>query len=406
MFDKIRTANKHKIQSLLESADIKINGNRPWDIQVLDERLYNRIVRHGSLGLGEAYMDGWWETDALDQFFYHSLNSGLEKNRTISPLDVLGYLGSLLTNLQNPSRVYGNIKHHYDIGNDLYRAMLDKRMTYTCAYWDEARNLDEAQESKLEMVCRKLGLRQGQRILDIGCGWGSFAKYAAENYGVSVVGITISQEQAELGRNLCKGLPIEIRLQDYRQLNEKFDHVVSLGMMEHVGYKNYKTYMEMASRSLSDNGLFLIQTIGSNVSVLKTDPWIDKYIFPNSMLPSIKQIGKSIEGRFVMEDWHNFGPHYDKTLLAWFHNFDIHWDSLKSNYPEHFYRMWKYYLLSCAGAFRSRNIQLWQIVLSKHGLAEGFNYRNKEKHKAELLHKIQMSKNNLNHFFAQEPEKI
>lgn len=373
MFDTIKQTNKLKIQRLLESADIKINGNRSWDIQVLDERLYNRIIRHGSLGLGEAYMDGWWEAEALDEFFFKILNSGIDKNYSITPLDVLGYLGAVLTNLQNPTKVYSNIKHHYDIGNDLYRAMLDKRMTYTGAYWDGAQNLDEAQQAKLEMVCRKLGLKQGQRILDIGCGWGSFAKYAAQNYGVSVVGITISQEQAELGRSLCKGLPIEIRLQDYRQLNEKFDHIVSLGMMEHVGYKNYKTYMETVSRSLSDNGIFLLQTIGSNISERITDPWIDKYIFPNSMLPSIKQIGTAIEDQLVMEDWHSFGPDYDKTLLAWFQNFDSQWDSLKTNYPAHFYRMWKYYLLSCAGAFRSRNIQLWQIAFSKHGLKEGYN---------------------------------
>jgi cyclopropane-fatty-acyl-phospholipid synthase len=372
MFDRIKQTNRLKIQRLLESADIKINGNRSWDIQVLDERLYNRIIRHGSLGLGEAYMDGWWEAEALDEFFFKILNSGIDKNYSITPLDVLGYLGAVLTNLQNPTKVYSNIKHHYDIGNDLYRAMLDKRMTYTGAYWDGAQNLDEAQQAKLEMVCRKLGLKQGQRILDIGCGWGSFAKYAAQNYGVSVVGITISQEQAELGRSLCKGLPIEIRLQDYRQLNEKFDHIVSLGMMEHVGYKNYKTYMETVSRSLSDNGIFLLQTIGSNISERITDPWIDKYIFPNSMLPSIKQIGTAIEDQLVMEDWHSFGPDYDKTLLAWFQNFDSHWDSLKTNYPTHFYRMWKYYLLSCAGAFRSRNIQLWQIAFSKHGLKGGF----------------------------------
>lgn len=185
--------------------------------------------------------------------------------------------------------------------------------------------------------------------------------------------ITISQEQVELGRRLCNGLPVEIRLQDYRDLNEKFDHVVSLGMFEHVGYKNYKTYMETVSRSLSDNGLFLLQTIGSNISVCTTDPWIGKHIFPNSMLPSIKQISKAMEGLFVMEDWHNFGTHYDKTLMAWFQNFDSHWDLLKNNYFDRFYRMWKYYLLSCAGAFRSRKIQLWQIALSKNGLEEGFN---------------------------------
>ena len=286
---------------------------------------------------------------------------------------MLEYLGAALANLQNQTRVHGNIKHHYDIGNDLYKAMLDKRMVYTCAYWDETRSLDEAQEVKLEMVCRKLGLQQGQRILDIGCGWGSFARYAAENYGANVVGITISKEQVELGMRLCSGLPVQIRLQDYRDLNEKFDHVVSLGMFEHVGYKNYKTYMETVASSLSDNGVFLLQTIGSNISVHTTDTWINKYIFPNSMLPSIKQIGQSIERLFVMEDWRNFGTHYDKTLMAWFQNFDSNWNSLKSNYTDRFYRMWKYYLLSCAGAFRSRKTQLWQIALSKNGLMDGFN---------------------------------
>lgn len=365
--------NKQRIQKLLASADIQINGSRLWDIEVLDERLYNRIIRHGSLGLGEAYMDGWWETAALDCFFHRILRADLEKKFAITPRTVLEYLAAVLANLQNPTRVHSNIKHHYDIGNDLYKAMLDKRMVYTCAYYDEAQELDEAQEAKLEMVCRKLGLQPGQRILDIGCGWGSFAKYAAENHGVSVVGITISVEQVELSRRLCSGLPVEIRLQDYRDLDERFDHVVSLGMFEHVGYKNYKTYMEGVSRSLSDNGLFLLQTIGSNISVRTTDPWIGKYIFPNSMLPSIKQISKAMEGLFVMEDWHNFGLHYDKTLKAWFQNFNNNWNSLKSNYTDRFYRMWKYYLLSSAGAFRSRKIQLWQVALSKNGLADGFN---------------------------------
>ena len=363
---------------MLVSADIRINGNRPWDIQVLDERMYNKLMLHGSLGLGEAYMNGWWEAASLDQFFYRVFRSGLEKNYAITPRTVLEYLGASFANLQNSSRVYTNIKHHYDIGNDLYKAMLDERMVYTCAYWDEARNLDKAQEAKLEMVCRKLGLRQGQRILDIGCGWGSFAKYAAENCGVSVVGITISQEQVELGRKLCQGLPVEIRLQDYRELNEKFDHIVSLGMIEHVGYKNYKTYMETVSRSLSDNGVFLLQTIGGNISMRTSDAWLNKYIFPNSLLPSIKQLAQSIEGQFVMEDWHNFGIHYDKTLMAWFQNFDRHWISMKSNYSDRFYRMWKYYLLSCAGAFRSRKIQLWQIALSKNGLKEGFSTLRRE----------------------------
>jgi len=247
--------------------------------------------------------------------------------------------------------------------------MLDKRMVYTCGYWKNAKTLDQAQEAKLDLVCRKLNLKPGQKILDIGCGWGSFAKYAAEKYKVKVVGITISKEQIELARKICKGLPIEIRLQDYREINEKFDHIVSLGMFEHVGYKNYREYMKVVHRCLKDGGLFLLHTIANNKTVYYCNPWFDKYIFPNGMLPSIQQMGKASEELLVMEDWQNFGADYDKTLLAWFKNFDKHWDKFKDKYPKNFYRMWKFYLLSCAGGFRAREIQLWQIVFSKEGVS-------------------------------------
>jgi len=259
-------------------------------------------------------------------------------------------------------------KKHYDLGNDLYMAMLDEKMIYTCAYWDGAQNLDEAQEKKLELCCRKLGLMPGMKVLDIGCGWGGFAKYAAERYDVSVVGVSISKEQIEMGQQRCQRLPVTLRLQDYRDLlnqDEKFDRIVSLGMFEHVGYKNYRTYFNVVSHCLKDNGLFLLQTIGANVSDTTTSSWMHKYIFPNGQLPSIAQIGAAVENIFVMEDWHNFGAYYDKTLMAWHHNFNAHWDDLKSTYDERFRRMWNYYLLSCAGGFRGRMNQLWQIVLSK-----------------------------------------
>jgi len=252
--------------------------------------------------------------------------------------------------------------------------MLDKRLTYTCAYWDNAETLDEAQEAKLDLVARKINLKEGMKVLDIGCGWGSFAKYAAEKYGAEVVGITVSKEQVKLARELCKGLPVEIRLQDYRDVDGKFDHIVSLGMIEHVGQKNYRTFMNIVHRCLKDEGLFLLHTIGNNKSVKKCDPWIEKYIFPNGMLPSIKQLAKSFEGLFVVENWHNYGTHYDKTLMAWFKNFTGNLDKIKHIYDNRFYRMWKYYLLSCAGSFRARKIQLWQIVLSKKGLKDGWKY--------------------------------
>jgi len=286
--------------------------------------------------------------------------------------EIAEFLKAKMVNLQTPSRAFKVGEQHYDVGNDLYAAMLDKRLVYTCGYWKAAQTLDEAQEAKLDLVCRKLGLKAGQRVLDIGCGWGSFAKFAAEKYGVHVVGVTISKEQIALGQKLCEGLPVELRFQDYRDVNEQFDHIVSLGMFEHVGIKNYRTYMEVAARCLKDDGLLLLHTIGNNTSNTAGDAWISKYIFPNSILPSAAQITKAYEDIFVMEDWHNFGAYYDLTLMAWFQNIDRAWPQLKDKYNDRFYRMWKYYLLSCAGSFRARRIQLWQIVLSKKGVPGGY----------------------------------
>lgn len=311
-------------------------------------------------------------TLSLDAFVTKALQADLLKVFRYTPSLVLAKLKATLFNLQSSRRAYVVGEAHYDLGNDLYEKMLDKRLVYTCGYWKDAKTLDEAQEAKLDLVCRKIGLKAGNRILDIGCGWGSFAKYAAEKYGASVVGITISKEQAVLARENCKGLPVEIRVQDYRELDEHFDHIISLGMFEHVGYKNYRTYFEVARRCLKEDGLFLLHSIGGNISVRHVEPWMNRYIFPGGMLPSIAQIGAGIENLFVMEDWHNFGPDYDKTLMAWFANFDAAWPTLREKYGERFYRMWKYYLLSCAGTFRSRYSELWQVVLSPHGVPGGY----------------------------------
>ena len=361
------------VKSLLGEAGVTINGSAPFDIKVNNPKFYKRALSQGSLGLGESYMDGWWDAAALDEFFNRLLSAKIDEKAGRNLNMILFGLSAVLFNLQNKSRAFLIGQRHYDIGNDLYKAMLDRRMTYTCGYWKNADSLDEAQEAKLDLVCRKIGLKKGQKILDIGCGWGSFAKYAAEKYGAEVVGITVSEEQVKLGKKLCEGLPVEIRLQDYRDVSEKFDHIVSLGMFEHVGPKNYKTYMKAAARLLKNDGLFLLHTIGSNKTNISFEPWIDKYIFPGGMIPSIKQIAKSVEGLFIVEDWHNFGADYDKTLMAWHKNFEENWRKIKDNYNEKFYRMWKYYLLSCAGSFRARKNQLWQIVLSKNGVPGGYD---------------------------------
>jgi cyclopropane-fatty-acyl-phospholipid synthase len=361
---------------LLKKADIEVGGSRPQDIEVHDEHLWGRVLWKGNVGLGEAYMDGWWDANALDAFIVNVLKMRLDAAVAFNLSSLAAIAKASLMNLQSPKRAFVVGEEHYDLGNDLYEAMLDRRMVYTCGYWSSpttpARDLDDAQEQKLDLVCRKIGLKQGDRVLDIGCGWGSFAKFVAEKYGAEVVGITISVEQAALARERCAGLPVEIRVEDYREVHEEFDHIVSLGMFEHVGPKNYRAYFEMANRCLKPGGIFLLHTIGQDISRKAGEPWFEKYIFPNSVLPSIKQIGEATEGLFVMEDWHNFGSDYDTTLMAWFENFDKAWPTLREKYGDRFYRMWKYYLLSCAGSFRSRHIHLWQVVLSKGGVKGGY----------------------------------
>ena len=362
---------KKYVQDRFNSADIIINGNRPFDIQVKDERFYNRILLNGALGLGEAYMDSWWDCPQLDEFINRLLKiTPNEKTRKFKEFGLI--IKAVISNMLSGVKSSESVNKHYDLGNELFKNTLDKRMLYTCGYWKDADNLDDAQEAKLDLICRKLNLKPGQNILDIGCGWGSFEKFASERYEVNVVGISKSKKQIEYAQSLCKGLPVEIRFQDYKEINEQFDHILVMGMIENIGSKNFRNFMKVVSNNLNPEGLFLLHTIGSRKSSRSTDPWFDKYIFPNGVLPSEKQISTATEGIFVLEDWHNFGSDYDKTLMEWHKNFIGNWESIKDSYDERFYRMWTYYLLSAAGGFRSRKNQLWQIVFSKNGVPGGY----------------------------------
>lgn len=362
---------RQRVASLLEEADVRIGGGRPWDLQVHDERLYARLLAQGSLGLGESYMDGWWDAASLDGFLHRLMQAHLDEH-VHGPGEIWDALAARLFNPQTRRRSREVGKVHYDLGNDLYAAMLGQRLVYSCGYWRRASDLDAAQEAKLDLVCRKLGLRPGMKVLDIGCGWGEALKFAAERYGVSGVGLTISQEQAEYAQRLCAGLPIEIRLQDYRELDGRFDAAFSIGMFEHVGARNYREYFEVARRVLAEDGLFLLHSIGRNRSVRRTDPWIARYIFPNSMLPSPRQVAEAVEGLFVIEDWHNFGTDYDRTLQAWRSNIEAAWPRLDARYDERFRRMWRFYLAGSMASFRVRNAQLWQLVLSPRGVPGGY----------------------------------
>ena len=358
------------VQELLQTADIEVNGSHPWDIQVSNPAFFRRVLQEGSLGLGESYMDGWWQCERLDMFFHRVLKYQLDKQIPHHFRDTLRVMAARLTNLQSRRRAWIVGKEHYDLGNDLFSLMLDSHMQYSCAYWKEATTLEEAQTAKLRMICDKLQLQPGMSLLDIGCGWGGLAEFAARHYGVSVYGVTISAEQQKLAQQRCAGLDVNIVLQDYRDLEQKFDRIVSVGMFEHVGPKNYATYFEVVNRNLKPDGLFLLHTIGALKTDMAVDPWINKYIFPNGCLPSARHISDASEPWFVMEDWHNFGADYDTTLMAWHQRFLAGWPQLAQNYGERFKRMFSYYLNACAGAFRARDIQLWQVVFS-HGVEGG-----------------------------------
>ncbi|MDD5152846.1 MAG: cyclopropane fatty acyl phospholipid synthase [Candidatus Pacebacteria bacterium] len=358
---------KEKIQNALLELDIKINGMRPWDVQVHDERLYREVALRGSLGLGEAYMNGWWTCKKLDEFFHRVLQARLQDKYKGFGQDLFHWFANLL-NKQTITRSRKVVEKHYDLGNDLYTSFLDPYNQYTCGYFKNTDDLNKAQEQKLDLICRKLDIKSTDKVLDIGCGWGGFAKWASEHYGCHVTGVSISDEQIAYAKKFTAGLPVDIIKADYREIKGEYDKILICGMIEHVGSKNYRTIMKVVNSHLKDGGRFLLHTIGDDSTGDYEDPWIGKYIFPNSVLPKIKQLGQSIEGLFVMEDWHNFGAYYDKTLLAWQKNFEQNWKKLKHTYDERFHLMWNYYFLSCAGAFRARYIQLWQIVLTKEGL--------------------------------------
>jgi cyclopropane-fatty-acyl-phospholipid synthase len=355
------------LSDLAGSAGVKFNGNSHWDIQVHDDEVYRRILTRGSLGFGESYMDGLWDCLAMDEMFCRLLNAEIEEKLVgWARLRLLGeVLRHRLFNLQTSQRAFQVGEQHYDIGNDVFEAMLDSTMSYSCGYWHNAEDLEQAQQNKLDMICRKLELTPGEKLLEIGCGWGSLARHAAENYNVEVMGVTVSKEQQQLAQERCRNLPVTIELMDYRDLKGQFDKVVSVGMFEHVGTKNYPQYFDMALRLMKDDGLFLLHTIGIYKTSRMVDPWIDKYVFPNGKLPSAEEIATALNDRLLIEDWHNFGQDYDRTLMAWWRNFDNAWPKLEHRYGKRFYRMWKYYLMSCAGVFRSRQGQLWQLVLSK-----------------------------------------
>ena len=368
---KRATGVKDLAVSLLGEAGVPVGGEEPWSIHVHDERLWERVIAQRQLGFGEAYMDGWWSCEQMDEMLTRLLVSDVTSLLRPSPKIVALALRSQVMNRQTKAKAAKNAQHHYDIGNDLYERMLDTNMAYSCGYWSRAENLEEAQIAKFDLICRKLHLEPGMRLLDIGCGWGGLLKHAATHYGVEGVGISPAKNQVALASERCAGLPITIKEMDYRDLSGSFDRMVSVGMMEHVGPKNLSTFFETCNNLLAPNGMMLHHTIGSTVSKHHTDPFFDRYIFPGGVVPSLAQFSRAAEPEWVVEDVHNFGPDYDRTLMAWYANIESRWQEIP-HYDERFRRMWRFYLLGSAAGFRSRGLQLWQVVMRRRGVAQRY----------------------------------
>lgn len=362
-----------RITELFRLADVKIGGSRPWDIQIRNDQFFRRVMAVGSLGLGESYMDGDWDCAALDQLFDRVISNRLGDALGMTvPLALLVML-SRIQNRQTVRRSKQAADVHYDLPVDIFEATFDKRLTGSCGYWANATTLDDAQDAKLDLICRKIGLKRGDVVLDIGCGWGAFMGYGAERHGANCIGVTVSPVQADYAKKRYAGLAVTPMVLDYRNFTgPKADHLVSMGMFEHVGAKNYRTYFECARRYMKDEGLFLLHTIWENERYPAIDPWQDKYIFPNGDLPSVGEITTAAEGLFVVEDVHNFGIFYDRTLMAWNEKFQENRHEMARRHGDRFCRMWEYYLLQNAGAFRSRHISVGQFVLSPHGVRGGY----------------------------------
>jgi len=377
-YKRMSKKSEQKVRELLLTSNIEVDGDNPQDIQVHDTSVYDRWLRDGSLGIGESYMEGLWSSNALDQTMKQLIDNmdELESRVKKSPSLILYTLKLKFLNLQNKIGAKRVIEKHYNDDVNLFSEMLDSYMQYTCGYWNRgAKDLEVAQRNKMQLIAEKLHLKPGMQILDMGSGFGGLSYFLATEYDVRVTAVTLSENQHEWATCNFAHPNITFILGDYRDImSGEYDRIVSVGLLEHIGIKNYQLFFKKVFSLLKPEGIYLLHTIGSARTTTSTDQWIDKYIFPGGQLPSFKQIVDSIEEPFVIEDWHNFGENYSQTLHAWHHNLKKDWQIKTSSIlTDKEFRMWEYYLLSCAGNFEARSsVQLWQIVICKNGVQGGY----------------------------------
>ena len=359
------------ISELLAGAAVRINGDAPWDIQVYDEKVYRLILTQGSLGLGRAYMEGLWDSDQLDETFHRLLAADIDTKMVgWARVRLLGeVLRQRLFNLQSPQRAFQVAEQHYDIGNDVFESMLDSRMIYSCAYWEHASSLEQAQQHKLDMICRKLQLQPGERLLEIGCGWGGLAGHLADR-GAEVDAISLSDAQLAWARRHHMG-PRFLK-QDYRDTAGSYDGIVSVEMVEALGREYWPTFMDCVARNLKPGGRAAIQFISIRDDLFDayaaSADFIQAYIFPGGLLIRTSEFRRLAEARgLAWQDQVDFGPDYAETLKTWRVNFNnaVVEGCLPPGFDARFVELWRFYLLYCEGGFRGGGIDVHQVTLVK-----------------------------------------
>lgn len=362
--------NNTKLQIINNKTSTISTNNNP-DIIVNNNNFYTKLLKHGEIGLGESYVDKDWDSNNLEETLYNLIiNQKKIENAIIknSPNLIIKKLLDIPSDIFSTDNTKNDIKFHYDIGNKLYENMLGKSMLYSCAYfYKQGLSLDEAQYAKLDLIAKKLNLKEGMRVLDIGCGFGTAAIYLSKKFNVNILGISLSKEQINYFNSIYTGTQVQVIYKDYRELtrehNNSYDCIYSIGMFEHIGINNHIDYYNKCFKLLKTNGTMLIHTIVSNKRLYSHNSWITKYIFPGAELPHISDFTKKYTDNWLLQDLQCIGKSYSKTLLAWKKN--INDSSVFNNYDDKFKRTWNYYLLLCSAAFRAREITVFQLVYFK-----------------------------------------
>ena len=348
---------------------------KPIRLKILDKSLHWKLLINPDLYLGEGYMNGSIviENGSLTEFLDIAIkNIGRDPtNKITNILSRFRRVYRYITNFNLIGKSKANVAHHYDISEKFYDLFLDEKRQYSCAYFkSEDNTLEEAQNNKIDHIIKKLNLKPNQRVLDIGCGWGTLAIDIAKKTQCEVVGITLSENQLEYAKQKAKEMnlenQVEFRLADYRQLNEKFDRVVSVGMFEHVGRKFYKKYFNKVFEFLNEDGVALIHTIGSINPPRGPQPWITKYIFPGGYTPSLSEVSLPIEeSGLIVSDLEVLRTHYQHTLKNWKDRFISKKEEVLEMFDEKFFRMWEFYLVGCEMAFKWSDQVVFQFQLTK-----------------------------------------